>query len=198
MSSIKASGVQQIATSQGRGGTYAGCASWYSGAKTASGEPFLGNAYTGAMHDVPLGSYVSVTCHGPAGSQTVGKVRINDRGPWAVNKQGHALRPLRPNPTRIIDLTAEAFTACAGSLGPGAVPVEITVPPIGLPSGAGGGQVGFGTGTWGLGAVQALEAAWASARMNGNEGGWLTAHPDINPAQGVGYPGISGGGLPVP
>ncbi len=115
---------------------------------------------------------------------------------------------------RDIEWTPAAWQALTGIApysrhDPGHVPVTISIPlpphspllkppPIGLPSDAGGGQVGFGTGGWGLGAVQVLDAAWASARMNGNEAGWLAAHPDINPGQGAGYQGTSGGGLPVP
>ncbi len=56
------------------------------------------------------------------------KVKVNDRGPFERSKDGKALRPLRPDPGIIIDLTPAAFRAMVGSLGPGKVYVRVTVP----------------------------------------------------------------------
>ena len=36
-------------------------------------------------------------------------VRVNDRGPYKMDKKGKALKPLIPHPTRILDLSKESF-----------------------------------------------------------------------------------------
>ncbi len=41
-------------------------------------------------------------------------VLINDRGPFATDKYGAPIKPYRPHPTRIIDLTPAAFNALTG------------------------------------------------------------------------------------
>jgi len=56
------------------------------------------------------------------------RVRVNDRGPFAVDRQGKPLRPLQPHPSRVIDLTPAAFKELAGDLGRGVIPVKVTVP----------------------------------------------------------------------
>ena len=76
---------------------------------------------TGAMtKPVPLGTKVLVTYQG----KTI-EVTINDRGPFAVGPDGKLLIPLKPHPSRIIDLTPEAFKQLVGSLGAGVVPVTV-------------------------------------------------------------------------
>ena len=42
------------------------------------------------------------------------QVRINDRGPFAVDSSGNAIKPLRPHPTRVIDLSKAARDALGG------------------------------------------------------------------------------------
>jgi len=108
-------------------GTYEGDASYYDlpGNKTANGEFFDGSILAGAMQadKVPiLPTEVTVKC----GCGTI-KVRINDRGPWATGPDGKALRPLRPHPTRIIDLTPAAFKECAETR-TGVIKVTVEVP----------------------------------------------------------------------
>lgn len=42
------------------------------------------------------------------------KVKVNDRGPFAVDSNGKAIKPLKPHPTRVIDLSKSARDALGG------------------------------------------------------------------------------------
>ena len=53
---------------------------------------------------------------------------VNDRGPFQRGPDKKALKPLRPDPNIIIDLTPAAFKQLTGGLGLGIVPVKVTVP----------------------------------------------------------------------
>jgi rare lipoprotein A len=84
------------------------------GMTTANGEKFDPNAFTAAMNGVPLGTEVTVA-YNPGGNVTKEiNVRVNDRGPFAVDNEGRALRPLQPHPTRVIDLTPAAMKWLTG------------------------------------------------------------------------------------
>lgn len=102
-----------------------GQASWYGpgfqGRKTANGERFDTNQLTAAHPSLPFGSRVKVT------NKTNGKsiiVRINDRGPFAVNSNGKAIYPLRPHPSRVIDLSKAAMDRLGGS---GVIDVDLEI-----------------------------------------------------------------------
>lgn len=87
-----------------------GYASFYSvktngGHHTASGAKLCDSKYTAASCHYPLGSIVRVI--NPRNNKAV-DVKIIDRGPYAVNKNGKAIYPLRPHPRRIIDLSLAA------------------------------------------------------------------------------------------
>jgi len=99
-----------------------GEASYYlpTGNPTASGAPYDPNGMTGAMLNVPFGTEVQVTHQG----KTI-EVTINDRGPFAMDPKGKPLRPLRPHPTRAIDLTPKAFEELVGGMDLGVVPVTV-------------------------------------------------------------------------
>jgi rare lipoprotein A len=88
--------------------------SWYGdahhGRKTANGETFDTNTLTCASPTLPFGTRVEIT--NPSNGKTV-IVRVNDRGPYKVDKNGKALRPLQPHPKRGFDLSKAAFTAIA-------------------------------------------------------------------------------------
>jgi RHS repeat-associated protein len=114
------------------GKVFVGNASFYDlpGHLTADGDEFDSNAMAGAMtkEKVPhLPTTVQVK-NLEKGACKVIDVEINDRGPFAMDSNGTAIRPLQPHPTRIIDLTEAAFKALAGSLGAGVIRVEVTVP----------------------------------------------------------------------
>ena len=143
--------------------TYTGQASYYNlpGDNTASGVPFDANAMAAAMtaNRVPhIPTQVTVTytyqskdskgC--PKTMTNTVTVTVNDRGPFALNAQRHALYPLQPNPTRIIDLIPAAFRQLTGSLNQGVVQVTVTVG--GQRGTSGGGFVGGGGSFGGYGA----------------------------------------------
>lgn len=98
-------------------GTEVGLASWYGmeyhGKRTASGERFDMEAFTGAHRSLPFGAWVRVT-HLATGRAVT--VRINDRGPWVEG--------------RVIDLSRRAAEAL-GILrdGVGRVRVEVVREP---------------------------------------------------------------------
>jgi rare lipoprotein A (peptidoglycan hydrolase) len=115
---------------------FSGRASYYDtpNADTASGEKFDANKMAGAMtrDKANLGQTVTVTYshvdkNGKVETRTISVV-INDRGPFAMNAKGAPLMPLRPHPSRIIDLTPAAFMQLVGTTKPGTVPVTVTVP----------------------------------------------------------------------
>ncbi len=98
-------------------------ASWYGpgfhGRTTASGETFNQYALTAAHPTLPFGTVVEVERLDGEGSV---RVRINDRGPYARG--------------RIIDLS-RAAAAAIDMIGPGVLPVRLTLPD---------GQTAFGGG----------------------------------------------------
>lgn len=90
-----------------------GVASWYgvpfNGHRTSSGEIYDMHAFTAAHRTLPFGSLVRVI-NLRNGMQT--EVRINDRGPFVLN--------------RVIDLSLSAAQAI-GMVGPGTAPVRLEV-----------------------------------------------------------------------
>lgn len=88
--------------------------SWYgnnfNGKKTASGEIFDENALTAASPVLPFGTIVLIT--NITNNKSV-KVIINDRGPFAVFKNGKPIYPLKPHPKRKFDLSKKAFSLIA-------------------------------------------------------------------------------------
>ena len=88
--------------------------SWYGpkfhGRLTANGEIFNQNDLTAASPNLPFNTFVLIT--NTENNKSV-IVRINDRGPYKMNKNGKVLRPLRPHPTRKFDLSKRAFNEIA-------------------------------------------------------------------------------------
>lgn len=87
-----------------------GYASYYSirsngGTHTASGEKLSDKELTAAHPKLPFGTVLKVT---NLENDKHVIVRINNRGPFATNKNGRAVFPLKPHPTRIIDLSKAA------------------------------------------------------------------------------------------
>jgi rare lipoprotein A len=87
-----------------------GYATYYSvksngGTQTASGIALSDSAFTAASCCYALGSIVRVT--NPKNGKSV-DVKITDRGPFAKSTNGAVTRPLRPHPSRIIDLSVAA------------------------------------------------------------------------------------------
>ena len=123
-----------IAQAMGLGGpdganSYRGDASYYtSGKTTASEEPFDPDGVSDAMPSrANLGGTASVQMQQPPYSSIT--VPVNDRGPFKMDASGHALQPLQPHPSRVIDLSRGAFQNLVGSTEAGTVPVVVTVTP---------------------------------------------------------------------
>jgi rare lipoprotein A len=90
-----------------------GLASYYSvrtngGTHTASGQRLNDKSMTAAHPTLRMGTAVKV--RNLSNNRTV-VVTINNRGPFAMTKQGRVIRPLRPHPKRIIDVTQGAARA---------------------------------------------------------------------------------------
>jgi len=95
-----------------------GQASWYGpgfhGRTTANGETYDQNAMTAAMTGVELGIRVRVVREDTGASV---EVRVNDRGPYAVDGNGRLARvngEIQPHPTRVIDLSRAAMESLGG------------------------------------------------------------------------------------
>lgn len=106
--------------------TLIGEASYYSvssngGTRTTSGIPLNDSKLTAASNAYSLGTLVRVT--NLANNKSV-EVKITDRGPFAT-KNGKTIKPLRPHPTRIIDLSRAAATSIY-NLHTGKIKVKIT------------------------------------------------------------------------
>lgn len=106
-------------------GLLVGQASFYAdrfeGRPTASGEAYHGDLFTCAHASLPLGTILEVYC--PETGRSV-DVIVNDRGPFEMDGFGRPLYPLRPHPTRAVDLSRAAFSRLA-PLSRGVIEVEI-------------------------------------------------------------------------
>lgn len=95
-------------------GEYFGVASYYgekwNGRTTANMEIYDCNKLTCASPSLPFNTIIEVT--NISNNKKI-KVRVNDRGPYKMNKKGKVLRPLIPHPKRILDLSKESFRQLA-------------------------------------------------------------------------------------
>ena len=93
----------------GKGGTY-GLASYYgkkwNGRTTANMEIYNCELHTCASPTLPFNTILRVT-NLDNGKTII--VRVNDRGPYKMDKKGKALFPLIPHPKRILDLSRKSF-----------------------------------------------------------------------------------------
>ena len=89
-----------------------GIASYYgdswNGKTTANMEVFDSTKYTCASPYIPFGKILKVTNVENNKSVTV---KVNDRGPFKMDKQGRAIFPLQPHKTRILDLSKASFAS---------------------------------------------------------------------------------------
>lgn len=94
---------------EGKGVRY-GKASYYggefNGRLTANSEIFDSDKFTCASPTLPFNTLVKVT-NLENNKQVV--VRVNDRGPFKMNSKGIPIRPLKPHPSRILDLSKRSF-----------------------------------------------------------------------------------------
>lgn len=98
--------------------------SWYGepfhGRRTASGEIYDMNNFTCASPRLPFNCLVTLR-H----DYEYITVRVNDRGPYAVDSLGRVIYPLIPNPIRRLDLSMSAFKYITNDLGLGIAEVYI-------------------------------------------------------------------------
>lgn len=88
--------------------------SWYgpgfNGRKTANGEIFNQDELVAASPYLPFNTKVLII--NPINSKSI-VVRINDRGPFKMHKNGKVIRPLEAHPNRTFDLSKRAFSEIA-------------------------------------------------------------------------------------
>ncbi len=88
--------------------------SWYgpgfNGRLTANGEIFSQDSLTCASPELPFNTQILIT--NPNTEQSI-KVRVNDRGPFKMDKEGKVIFPLEPHPIRNFDLSKAAFDSIA-------------------------------------------------------------------------------------
>jgi len=101
--------------------------SWYGprfhGKTTANGEKYNQNDFTCASPTLPFNTKIKVT---NISNDKFVIVRVNDRGPYKMDKTGKALRPLIPHPTRSLDLSKASFEKIA-NINEGIVKVTIKI-----------------------------------------------------------------------
>jgi len=78
----------------------------WNGKTTANMEIYDCNLLTCASPTLPFNTILKITNLDNNKSVIV---RVNDRGPYKMDKEGKALRPLIPHPKRIFDLSKGAF-----------------------------------------------------------------------------------------
>lgn len=91
-------------------GVYYGTVSYYgkywNGRTTANMEIYDCNKLTCASPTLPFNTIIKVTNLDNNKSITI---RVNDRGPYKMDKKGKALKPLIPHPKRVLDLSRKSF-----------------------------------------------------------------------------------------
>jgi len=97
------------------------------GSTTAYGEKFDADAMTAAMTPDRAGKNAKVKVWLADDPNRAVLVRVNDTGPFARDPFGGPLRPLRPDPEIIIDLTPRAFVSLTGDINQGKVRVNLVV-----------------------------------------------------------------------
>ena len=101
--------------------------SWYGGAfhgrLAASGRPYNMLAFSAAHCRLPLGSWVRVV---NLKNHRAVIARVTDRGPYRIDAGGRVVRPLRPHPTRGLDLSYAAARKLR-MLKMGVAPIEMEV-----------------------------------------------------------------------
>lgn len=98
--------------------------SWYGeyfhGRRTANGETYDITKFTCASPRLPFNSLVTLNY----GNEYL-IVRVNDRGPYAVDSLGKVIHPLQPHPVRRLDLSMAAFKHLTGNLSMGVANVYV-------------------------------------------------------------------------
>lgn len=83
---------------------------YWNGRTTANMEIYDCNKLTCASPTLPFGTIIKVTNLNNNKSVII---RVNDRGPYKMDEEGKALKPLIPHPKRILDLSKKSFNSIA-------------------------------------------------------------------------------------
>jgi len=101
---------EEILETPSEKGVRYGIASYYgerwNGRTTANMEIYDCNLLTCASPTLPFNTILKVT---NLDNDKFIIIRVNDRGPYKMDKQGKALKPLIPHPKRILDLSKKSF-----------------------------------------------------------------------------------------
>ena len=92
----------------------------FDGKLTANGEIYHMDQLTCASPTLPFGTIITLEHDG-----NLVTVRVNDRGPYAVDAEGNVIYPLRPHPTRKLDLSQASFQILEDSLSKGIIEVIV-------------------------------------------------------------------------
>lgn len=108
-------------------GVYYGIVSYYgeywNGRTTANMEIYDCDKLTCASPTLPFNTIIKVT-NLDNGKSII--IRVNDRGPYKMDKKGKALKPLIPHPKRVLDLSKQSFKSI-GDLNKGLLNIKYEI-----------------------------------------------------------------------
>lgn len=106
---------------------YYGVASYYgeywNGRTTANMEIYDCDKLTCASPILPFNTIIKVTNMKNCKSVTI---RVNDRGPYKMDKKGKTIKPLIPHPKRVLDLSKASFKSI-GDLSKGLINIKYEI-----------------------------------------------------------------------
>ena len=124
---LKVENTESAPTMEAEEGIEYGIVSYYgerwNGRTTANMEIYDCNLLTCASPILPFNTIVEIT-NLKNNKKVV--VRVNDRGPYKMDSEGKALRPLIPHPKRVFDLSKAAFDSI-GNLESGTLKVKYKI-----------------------------------------------------------------------
>jgi rare lipoprotein A len=95
----------------------------WNGRTTANMEIYDHKLLTCASPILPFNTIIEIT--NLANNKSI-VIRVNDRGPYKMDKNGKALKPLQAHPIRVLDLSEESFRSI-GDLNKGLLDVKYRI-----------------------------------------------------------------------
>jgi rare lipoprotein A len=95
----------------------------WNGRTTANMEIYDHKLLTCASPILPFNTIIEIT--NLANNKSI-VIRVNDRGPYKMDKNGKALKPLQAHPIRVLDLSEESFKSI-GDLNKGLLDVKYRI-----------------------------------------------------------------------
>ena len=95
----------------------------WNGRTTANMEIYNHKLLTCASPILPFNTVIEIT--NLANNKSI-VIRVNDRGPYKMDRNGKALRPLQAHPVRVLDLSEESFKSI-GDLNKGLLNVKYRI-----------------------------------------------------------------------